>query len=123
MENNIKVFNEYNIGDIVVSLNNKPSYRKIGDMFIILERSTPFTLYYAPYTSSGIFKDWRAATEVEIDAYNNGIKNIKDIPNFNDNGEMTNDELLEKAITWVDDDFNKGLFLELINKAKNIKLW
>lgn len=27
---------------------------------------------------------------------------------------------LGKAITWIEDDFNKGLFLELINKAKNI---
>ncbi len=28
---------------------------------------------------------------------------------------------LEKAIEWIEDDFSKGLYLELINKAKNIK--
>ena len=30
-------------------------------------------------------------------------------------------ENLEKATEWIEDDFSKGLYLELINKAKNIK--
>lgn len=72
-----EVFGKFIIGDIVVSLRNNKPYREEGDMFRVLPDSKQDVLYYKPSTNSQLPGDWRLATTKECDAFNNGVKNIK----------------------------------------------
>lgn len=83
MEEEVLVFGKYHIGDIVVSLTDVNKYRKTGDIFKILPKSSKTALYYLYDTNSMDSDDWRAATEEEIQAFKNGITNINDMkPTF-----------------------------------------
>lgn len=74
-----EVFGKFIIGDIVVSLRNNEPYREEGDMFRVLPDSKQDVLYYKPSTNSQHPDDWRLATSKECDAFNNGVKNIKQL--------------------------------------------
>jgi len=73
------IFGKFKIGDIVISLTNKSSFRKEGDLFKVLASSSRNTLYYKESTNSSDSKEWRLATKEEKEAYEKGIKNIKDM--------------------------------------------
>lgn len=78
----VLIFNDIYVGDIVVShqVTVETSDRSRGDMFKVLEKSNSTQLYYKENTQSGRKGDWRKATPEEEEAYNKGIRNIKDIP-------------------------------------------
>ena len=78
-ESGMLVFGKYKVGDVVVSLEQKAPYRVVGDMFEVL-KSSGNALYYLYNTCSLTSKEWRAATEEEIKAFQQGIKNVNDIP-------------------------------------------
>lgn len=78
-EEGMLVFGKYKVGDVVVSLEQKAPYRVVGDMFEVL-KSNIDALYYLHNTCSLASKEWRAATEEEIKAFQQGIKNVNDIP-------------------------------------------
>lgn len=78
------IFGKFKIGDIVVSLTNKSSNRKEGELFKVLDRSSRNALYYKESANSSASKEWRLATKEEKEAYERGIKNIKDIGNENE---------------------------------------
>jgi len=82
-ESEMLVFGKYKVGDVVVSLEQKAPYRVVGDMFEVLESNID-ALYYLHYTCSLASKEWRAATEEEIKAFQQGIKNVNDIPKIGD---------------------------------------
>jgi len=69
----------YNIGDIIVSLENRKLFRSIGDMFVVIGFSND-VMYYIKDTNSADSHSWRKATNTETQAYNQGITNIKEIP-------------------------------------------
>lgn len=75
----ILVFGKYKVGDIVVSLKCVGKYRKIGEMFAVLSDSSKNRLYFEPMTCSTEPESWRLATLEEIEAYNQGIRNVADI--------------------------------------------
>ena len=73
------VFGLYNIGDIVVNLEDVfYSNRKVGDLFKILPNSCRTVLCYKKGVSNNP-KQWRLATPEEIQAYEKGITNINDM--------------------------------------------
>lgn len=74
----IVVFGKYKIGQIVVSLTTN-DYRKKGDLLKILPDSRSNAIFFTSDTCSSDQESWRAATNEEIRAYNNGVTNIKDI--------------------------------------------
>lgn len=78
------VFDKYKIGDVVVSLEQRPPFREIGEMFTVLPKSQRKILYYESKNeqerSNGSVSEWRAATNIEVEAYKKGIRNINDIP-------------------------------------------
>ncbi len=83
--NEMLVHGRYKIGDIVVSL-NKNHFRKIGDLFVVLHKSTKTSLWYTPHVhkendknSGNVVSQWRAATEEEANAYRDGITNINQL--------------------------------------------
>lgn len=82
----IKVLNEYEIGDIVVSLGNYPGLRQEGDLFEIEESSTNDTLDYFSRVAKRIKgssnnEAWRKATDREAQMFRDGIiTNIVQIP-------------------------------------------
>lgn len=78
-EERIHIFNNIYVGDIVVSLTSVGHYRKEGDIIKSLDKSFKGELYYQDGYASCHSKEWRLATPEEIEAYNKGIKNIKDI--------------------------------------------
>ena len=82
-ESGTLVFGKYKVGDVVVSLEQKAPYRVVGDMFEVLESNTD-ALYYLSHICSLASKEWRAATEEEIKAFQQGIKNVNDIPKIGD---------------------------------------
>jgi len=82
-ESGTLVFGKYKVGDVVVSLEQKAPYRVVGDMFKVLENNIN-ALYYLHNTCSLASKEWRAATEEEIKAFQQGIKNVNDIPKIGD---------------------------------------
>ena len=101
------VFGQYKIGDIVVSLENKSPYRNKGDLFKVLPHSSETRLYYEKDTQSSEFLTWRKATKKEEEAYNNGIKNIKDIITIDTYGLNVGDFLPNKVIRqWSEQGFN-----------------
>lgn len=75
-------WNECEVGDIIVSLTNKGHHRNIGDIFKIITIDGG-CMYYKEFTNSITSSDWRHATGNEIRAYEQGIKNINDIPQNN----------------------------------------
>lgn len=77
------VFGLYNIGDIVVSLTDCNKHRYEGDLYKILRKSDEENLWYKDDIKSTSSEEWRAATPEEIKAYENGIRNINDIPKEN----------------------------------------
>ena len=79
MKNTKEILGFCDIGDIVVSLTNNSQNREEGDMFKVLDGSSKNNLYYKQSTCSSDVKQWRLATQSEIDAYNQGVRNIKDI--------------------------------------------
>lgn len=82
-ESGMLVFGKYKVGDVVVSLEQKAPYRIVGDMFEVL-KSNINALYYLHATCSLTSKEWRAATEEEIKAFQQGIKNVNDILKIGD---------------------------------------
>lgn len=82
-ESGTLVFGKYKVGDVVVSLEQKAPYRVVGDMFKVLESNID-ALHYLHNTCSLASKEWRAATEEEIKAFQQGIKNVNDIPKIGD---------------------------------------
>jgi hypothetical protein len=74
------VFPGIYIGDTVVSLRDVGGARKIGDIFRVLPASEKDDLFYTKSRSSADKSSWRLATPEEITFYNNGGKNINDIP-------------------------------------------
>lgn len=77
----IKVFDKFNIGQIVVVNPNPNSLgsKREGDIYKILPFSSKYRLVYEAGANSKDIDDWRAATSEEIEFYNNGGKNIKDM--------------------------------------------
>jgi hypothetical protein len=75
----MEVFPGIYIGDIVFSLIDVGSARKIGDIFRVLPASKKDDLFYTKTKSSADKSSWRLATPAEIKLYNNGGKNINDI--------------------------------------------
>ncbi len=75
----VLIFNDIYVGDIVVSLVEKPTIRREGDIFQVLEESRKGVLYYRKEYSNHQVDNWRKATPEEVEAYNKGIRNIKDI--------------------------------------------
>lgn len=73
------VFDQYKIGDVVVSLEEVGGLRVIGDMFTVLPESRKAALYYKKIANSSNPSSWRAATEIEAAAFKQGITNIKHI--------------------------------------------
>lgn len=70
--------------DVVVSLTNMGNMRKEGDLFKVLTKSSKGALYYKESINSRAGKEWRMATKEEKQAYEKGIKNIKDIVKSNE---------------------------------------
>ncbi len=64
----------YEVGDIIVSLVNKGSYRNIGDMFKII--SLDSVMYYLERVNSSNPEQWRPATQQEEELFNSGFTNI-----------------------------------------------
>lgn len=83
----IKVFNKFNIGDIVVSLTTIPTKdREQGTLLKVLKCSDVDNLHYCSIKDKGkvystVYNDWRLATPEEIKFYNSGGKNINDMKN------------------------------------------
>ena len=73
------VFGKYKVGVIVVSLKCVGKHRKIGEMFAVLSDSSKNRLYFEPMTCSTEPESWRLATPEEVEAYNQGIRNVADI--------------------------------------------
>jgi hypothetical protein len=73
------VFGKYKVGDIVVHLTALRGYVKKGSIFKVLEKSTPNILYYMESQGNISPRDWRLATPEEVEAYNQGVRNISDI--------------------------------------------
>lgn len=73
----------YKENDIVVSLHYLYSSRDVGDIIKLLNKTTDKILWYksndSKVVNSSNLLSWRKATEQEIIAYNQGIRNIKDI--------------------------------------------
>jgi hypothetical protein len=71
---------EYKIGDIGVRINHAHGNHAIGRIYKA-ERK-PYSKGSFPYNnhSSMSSAHVRPATQIEIEAYNNGIRNINDIP-------------------------------------------
>ena len=74
------VFPGIYIGDTVVSLRDVGGARKNGDIFRVLPASEKDDLFYTKSRSSADKSSWRLATPKEITFYNNGGKNINDMP-------------------------------------------
>ena len=80
------VFSKYKVGDIVVKTSssvltetlNGPSYLPIGIILKVGDKSTKECLMYSEHESTNP-KDWRPATPEEVDAYNQGVRNIANI--------------------------------------------
>lgn len=79
-QKSFKVFDTYEIGDIVVSLTNVHFKRHEGDLFKILDISANNKLYYKTDSCSPTLSDWRFATQEEKEYFEKGGKNIKGIP-------------------------------------------
>jgi hypothetical protein len=78
--NKLEVFPGIYVGDIVVSLKTKNYYRKIGDIFKVLDGSKKNVLDYNTYrVYSTITDEWRLATSEEKKAFEKGITNTNDI--------------------------------------------
>jgi hypothetical protein len=78
--NKLEVFPGIYVGDIIVSLKTKNYYRKIGDIFKVLDGSKKNVLDYNTYrVYSTIADEWRLATPEEKEAFEKGITNINDI--------------------------------------------
>lgn len=76
----VLIFNNIYAGDIVVSLKTILNSRENGEMLIAELGSHPGILRYRHNSKSSSQKgEWRKATLEEIEAYNKGVKNIKDI--------------------------------------------
>ena len=92
------ILGRFKIGDVVVSLTNRPNLRCEGDLFVVLPNSGKYALYYLPETNNGQSKEWRLATKEEKEAYERGIKNIKDMaPTIFKKGQY--------IVTLIDDGF------------------
>jgi len=80
-EEKMLVFGKYEIGTIVVSLEDVINCRKNGDIYKVFLKSSSNNLVYTEkgYTSYSKPSQWRAATTDEIEAYKNGITNINQI--------------------------------------------
>ena len=78
-EPEVLVFGKFKIGQIVVSLCDVGTCRKEGDIFKVLPDSYYGTLYYQGLINSVTAHEWRAATPEEIEAYEQGIRNIHQI--------------------------------------------
>lgn len=75
----VEVFPGIYVGDIVVSLKHRESCRTVGDLFKVLGSSYRNTLYYQTSINNDEPSEWKKATPEEVEAYNQGIRNIKDI--------------------------------------------
>lgn len=76
------VFGKFNIGDIVVSMQDITAYRSKGDLFVVLPNSSKNALWYRTHiyneeANSTKSDGWRLATDDEKKLYENGITNIK----------------------------------------------
>ena len=91
----VLVFGVYKVGQIVVSLTEVYESRKEGDLYQVLSPSSKPELYYRTGSASLSPKDWRAATPEEVEAYNQGIRNINEIPKVK--VESSIEDLLEEA--------------------------
>jgi len=67
-------WNNYEVGDVIVSLVNLLPHREVGSIFKII--SLDSVMYYKPHTNSSSPEEWRPATEQEINGFNLGITNI-----------------------------------------------
>jgi len=80
-ESKIEVFPGIFVGDVVVGLKEFPGSREIGDIYEVLQKSSNRTLYYKEHScTSDPNSGWRIASPEEVEWYNKGIRNIKDIP-------------------------------------------
>lgn len=118
----IKVFGNYDIGDIVISLEKVGTLRFKGDLFKILDKSTESHLYYGEKNSSSNRYQWRKATEEEIKAYNNGIKNIKDIIPTKNNSELKEEIITKKTENLLIEDIQSVEIPLLISKENQVQL-
>jgi hypothetical protein len=73
------ILGKYKIGDVVVSLAEYNPVRRIGDMFVVLPKSSRSNLYYRDDRNGADPSSWRAATEFEAASFRTGTRNIKDI--------------------------------------------
>lgn len=75
----MKVFDKFEIGDIVVSLTRVPGARSVGELIKIKENSRETMLEYKDTKSSTKDDEFRAATPNEQYHYSLGRRNISDI--------------------------------------------
>lgn len=81
----MKVFDKFEIGDIVVSLTRVPGARSVGELIKIEGNSRETMLYYKDTKSSTKQDEFRASTSIEQYHYSLGIRNINEIksePNY-----------------------------------------
>ncbi len=85
----MKVFDNFDIGDVVVSTIKLGATRIIGDMFIIKDESNQSNLYYTNHggskCNSNDKKSFRLATPIEQYFYAQGGRNVKDMVQTNYN--------------------------------------
>lgn len=74
-----EVFPGIYVGDVVVSLSDMSHNRRLGDLFVVLAKSTKGYLNYNEFTNSNTPSYWRIATTEEKEFYNNGGKNVNDM--------------------------------------------
>ena len=73
------ILDKYKIGDVVVSLAEHSPPRRVGEMFVVLPKSSRSNLYYRDDRNSTDPSSWRAATPEEAAFFHTGGKNIKDM--------------------------------------------
>jgi predicted ribosome-associated RNA-binding protein Tma20 len=77
--NKVEVFPGIYVGDVVVSLEENTSGRKIGDIFKVLVESRKGWLDYKDGYSNSNSYEWRLATHEEKEAFEKGVTNINAI--------------------------------------------
>ncbi len=83
----MKVFDVFELGEIVISTTNVGETRYVGDMMIVNSDSGPddlrYTNHYGSSCVSSDKKSWRVATPSEQEYYLKGVRSIDNIPKSN----------------------------------------
>jgi len=104
----VLVFGKFKIGSIVVSLTTIHP-RETGQILKVIEKSTSKKLYYTDTAYSINEGEFRAATDVEVKAFEQGITNIND---------MKAEEEYSFYVKY-EPDFTEDIFNRLINWCKD----